>query len=625
MKKKVALVFGITFNFTFALANTLIGLKKYNNKFWNDIIIYHDGINKKDMEDINKILPCIFIKFSDEYSFNNIPKEAREKYSEACFYRYACFNLLKNYKSVIWNDVDILIQNSIKDLLKYGKKSGFAATKAIYPFMVENNFYELIDNYNMFVPMYNSGIIVLHDNLKNYENAFKWLIDKTVEYSNLLRWPDQGIINLFLQEFNIIVDEIDIDKYCCHPTLLNKSKSAAIIHAYGDQKFWTSFEYKREYPEWNENNSLWLKINKNDNQKKPLVSCIMSTYNRFDYLNESVESILNQTYQNFELIVVLEKCENQSKIEKILKNYNDSRIIIIKNLEKLGFAASLNIAINYSNGKYIARMDDDDISLPERFEKQVRFMENNPKIGISGTMAEIFMNGTGLIKIETDPEVLKIITLYKTPFCHPSVIFRKELLDKFNLRYNPDYFTEDYELWSRAIKFFDISNIEEVLLKYRVNQQSLTNGQKNEIKIHTSHKRIMSNQFNEYLKLNVSENELELFQGRKEIMYGRFNTKSIIRMKNNLFKKIIKYNKKTKFYDEKKLIQALNIDLTNNGIIFIMKKNIKRIFYPIYSYIITKIVNSVLIRLDENNAYILKRIDQLDSRLKQIENKRNKL
>lgn len=627
MKKEVALVFGITSNYTFALANTLLGLKKHNKKFWNDIIIYHDGIEDKEIRGIKKILPCKFIKFSDEYDFSNVPYEAREKYSDACFYRYACFDLLKKYKTVIWNDVDILIQKDIKGLLKYAENSGFAATQAMYPFMVENNFYTLIDKYKMFIPMYNSGIIVLRDNLPNYEKAFEWCIGKTIEYSNVLRWPDQGIINLYLQEFEVIVDEIDIDEYCCHPTMYDKAKNAAIIHAYGEQKFWNSIEYKKHYPEWVENNKKWIKITEEyKDHKTPLVSCIMSTYNRFDYLEEAVDSILNQTYKNIELIVVLEKSENQDLIEKILKSYNDDRIVIIKNSNRIGFPASLNIAMEISKGKYIARMDDDDISLPERFEKQVNFMEENPEIGISGTMAEIFMNGSGIIDVETDPEILKIVSLSRTPFCHPSVIFRKEYFNKFNLRYDTNYFTEDYELWSRAIQFFPISNIKEVLLKYRANEQGLTNGQKNEMEIHNSHKKVMRNQFQKYLELDLSDNELEVFQGRKNIMYGRSNIQAINDLKTKLFSKIIKNNSRIKFYNEKKLKIVLNVEHGNKrGFSFIIKKIIKRVFYPIYSRALDKILNSILLRTNDTNAYIFQRIGDIDLRLKNIESKNRKI
>ena len=91
----------------------------------------------------------------------------------------------------------------------------------------------------------------------------------------------------------------------------------------------------------------------------------------------------------------------------------------------------------------------------------------------------------------------KIITLFRTPFVHPTVMMNKELLDKYNLRYDANYFTEDYELWSRAVACFPVSNINEILLKYRSSKVALTSG-KNELKIHDSHKRIVDYQLKKY-------------------------------------------------------------------------------------------------------------------------------
>ena len=218
-KKKVALVFGITTNHLFALANTLIGLLKHNDKFWDDIIVYYDKLKKRDIDNINKITNCKFIQYSKKDYLNKISEEAIKKYSEACFYRYECFNLLNEYETVIWNDVDILIKGDISGLLNYGNKSGLALTENTSGFNNEANFVKLIMDYNMFVPLYNSGIIVLKDSLPNYDKMHDWCVNKTAQYSEYLRWPDQGIINILIQEFNIPIEKIDINKYCCHPSL----------------------------------------------------------------------------------------------------------------------------------------------------------------------------------------------------------------------------------------------------------------------------------------------------------------------------------------------------------------------------------------------------------------------
>lgn len=599
-KQNVALVFGITSNYVFALANTLIGLVKHNNKFWNDIIIYYDSIKPEEMENINKITECTFVNFSDVKFLNKVSKELLDKYSEACFYRYECFNLLNKYKTVIWNDVDILIQGDISGLLEYGKESGFAATLNTLGLNIEANFNKLILDYNMFAPLYNSGILVLTDSLPNYEKMCDWCVTATKTYSEFLRWPDQGIINLMLQEFNIVVDQIDINKYCCHPSHDQYIKHAAIIHAYGDNKFWTDPSYQEKFPEWVENDTEWKEryvssksIEKKDTSNCPLVSCIMSTYNRYEYLGESVRSILDQTYINIELIVVLEKCENQSKIEKLLKGIKDKRIVVICNTERLGFAASLNVGIEAAQGKYIARMDDDDISLPTRFEKQVEYMESHPEVGICGTNAKFFGNETAVIGVETDPEVLKVITLYRTPFIHPTIMMRKDLIDKYNLRYDPSYFTEDYELWSRAIQYFPIANIDEILLNYRASNNNLTSGN-NETKIHASHKKIMANQLNNYLKMVVTDNELETLQGRKNVLSNCYNYEETIKIKLHLCSKIIDANKTQKFYDEKILLEQLQgSQYETPPKQSCIKKVIKFIGRPLYRRLMDRVDNRI--------------------------------
>ncbi|MBQ6840660.1 MAG: glycosyltransferase [Bacilli bacterium] len=619
-KKNVALVFGITSNYVFALANTLIGLVKHNKKFWDDIIVYYDTMNDNDKENLNSITKCTFIKFSEKEYLKTIPQETLMKYSEACFYRYECFNLLKEYKNVIWNDVDILIKDDISGLLDYAQETGFAATVSSTGFNNEANFFKLIMEYNMYAPLYNSGILVLNEKLKRYEEMCDWCINKTVEYSSILRWPDQGILNLLIQEFDIKVDLIDINKYCCHPSLDAFIPTASIIHAYGDAKFWSDINLNKKFPEWEENNSRWLALSKEKAIKlkeEPLVSCIMSTYNRYDHLKESVDSILNQTYKNIELIVVLEKCENQLKIEKILKEYNDARIKIIKNKEKLGFPLSLNVGIDAAKGKYLARMDDDDISLPERFIKQVKFLEENPDVGICGTNAVFFGKYNSEIGVKTNAEELKVITLYRTPFIHPTVMMNADLINKYNLRYDKDYFTEDYELWSRAVSCFKFANINEILLKYRCGDDNLTSGS-NETKIHTSHKRIMKNQFKKYLDLDLNENEIEILQGRKNNFEVCFNFDESIKLKKTVSEKIIEANKKKEFYDPQMLEDVFYVSQFNDAYYktSIIKKVVKTMIRPVYGRLMAKVDHRIMQSSNSIRGELNYRIEKLEKELK---------
>ena len=549
-KKNVALVFGITEEYGFALANTLIGLKKHNKKFWDDIIIYHDGLPNYIQNSIKKIIDVIFIDLSTKDSFKNIDKidaSVIKKYSVATFYRYECFNLLKDYHQVIWNDVDILIQGDISGLLDYGKKTGVAFSSALSSFVMASSLKKLLTEYNMFAPLWNVGIMVLTDNLKDYEKKYNWCIEATCRYGEKLLWPDLAVLNLMLQEFDIEPENIDKNKYVCLP-LSENARDAIILHAYGDKKFWNYLKYLRGYPEWMENATEWSKIFYSDAKNDtPLVSCIMSCYERYDYLDESIASLLAQSYSNFEIIVVLEKSSVQKRIEKKLKEYKDDRIVIIKNEKKLGFPASLNVGINKAKGKYIARMDDDDISMPCRFEEQVRLLEKEAKYGIVGSDMMVFGREDSYAPTFRSSSYLKASTLVESPFKHPTVMMRKELLDKYDLRYDPDYYTEDYELWSRLIYLTEGTNISRPLVYYRSHSEQATGTNSNEEKIHTSHKRVMFNQFKKHLGLELTDNELEVLQTRKwfDTIYDFSGIKSL---RNDTIKKIIEANDVKKVY-----------------------------------------------------------------------------
>ncbi len=618
MKKRCALVFGITNNYMFALANTLIGLKKNNSVFWDDIIVYIDEISEQQKNSINKILKVNFLEINFD-SYNNLNTKAIQKYSVAAFYRYECFKLLDDYETVIWNDVDILIKGDISGLQNYGNESGFAATRTMGNFNIEANFKKLILKYNMFDKLYNSGIMVLKDNLKDYKKMFNWCIQKTNEYLKILNWPDQGIINLLIQEFNINVDLIDIDKYCCHPSQLDKLKQASIVHAYGDEKFWNNSKLRNMFPKWQENELEWQSIlSFNNEASNPLVSCVMSTYERYDYLQESVDSILDQTYRNLELIVVLEYCKNQAIIEKMLKKLNDSRIKIIKNTKRIGFAESLNIGIKAAKGKYIARMDDDDISHPTRFERQVEFLENHEDVGICGTSGDFFGKYQGNIPVKTDPETLKVITLFKTPFIHPTVMMRKDMIEYYNLYYDKNYFTEDYELWSRAVNCFKISNIDCSLLDYRCSDTNSTAGQ-NEIKIHDSHKAVMKKQLKKYLNLDLTNNEIETIQLRKDIITNSVNQKEIICLRKVVLKKIINANNITNYCDKKVLEKILQGEFAYNNI------NIKRILKHIIKKIISPFYSRLMFQIDKKIAHSEQKMKAYcDSCLNELQDKKGK-
>lgn len=197
----------------------------------------------------------------------------------------------------------------------------------------------------------------------------------------------------------------------------------------------------------------------------PKISVLMPTYNAEKYIKEAIDSILAQTFKDFEFIIVNDGSTDNTA--KIVKDYTDPRIGFIDNPENQGLVAVLNQGLDLCRGKYVARMDSDDISHPTRFEAQVNFMDKNKKVGVLGTWFHIF--GGGIDRIEEKPICANLADMVQTsPVGHPTAMFRKSVFNKYGLRYDPKYkHAEDYELWQRVIKYTRIGNLQEVLLDYR--------------------------------------------------------------------------------------------------------------------------------------------------------------
>lgn len=209
----------------------------------------------------------------------------------------------------------------------------------------------------------------------------------------------------------------------------------------------------------------------------PNVSVIMSVHNNEQFLKAAVESILNQTYKDFEFIITND-CSTDSSLE-ILRDLSkkDKRIILIENNENLGLTASLNNMINLSKGKFIARMDGDDIAFPYRIEKQLNVFENNTDIGIVFTDEELIdKDGNKVCDSWKPKQVHKILEIlpYHCEITHPSVMIKKSILMKHGL-YNTAYRTgQDKELWLRLLENkVNFYYLKEKLLSYRINPQSV--------------------------------------------------------------------------------------------------------------------------------------------------------
>lgn len=205
----------------------------------------------------------------------------------------------------------------------------------------------------------------------------------------------------------------------------------------------------------------------------PEVSVIMPVYNCANYVAEAIQSILNQTFGDFELIIIDDQSTDQTR--EVVTSFDDPRIRLIIKPKNSGYSTSLNMGLELARGRFIARMDGDDISASERFKKQVCFLNQNPQIALCGTWYEI-ISTKEKITYPTNHEAIKVALLDYCVIGHPTVMFRKSFLDANDLKYNTDFEpAEDYELWSRIIAFGEVANIPEVLLQYRKHENQVSN------------------------------------------------------------------------------------------------------------------------------------------------------
>lgn len=209
----------------------------------------------------------------------------------------------------------------------------------------------------------------------------------------------------------------------------------------------------------------------------PLISVIMSVYNGETYLAEAVESVINQTFANFELIVIND-CSSDSTGSILAElSSKDSRIKVHTNEVNLRLPASLNKAISLCQGKYVARMDADDICLPDRLEKQYQFMEEHPDVALSSCRFMTVKNGvyaSGGAGGRCDNDALRAMLLVANPILHPGVIAKAEVMKQ--LCYDETLTcTEDLELWTRIVMAnLKIQILPECLMIYRLHDKQIT-------------------------------------------------------------------------------------------------------------------------------------------------------
>lgn len=206
----------------------------------------------------------------------------------------------------------------------------------------------------------------------------------------------------------------------------------------------------------------------------PLVSILMPVYKTAPYLREAMGSMLSQTFTDFELIV-LDDC-SPDDAEAILDTYSDSRIVRYRGEKNEGLSNVLNVGIGLARGKYIARMDSDDISLPNRLQVQVDYLETHPEIDLVSVGMQLFGAKEDIWIREQNPEKVKINALFHSPILHASSVWCKDSFEKQGLRFRQEMVpAEDYDLWARAlVNGLKLVNLPDVLYQYRMHPSQAT-------------------------------------------------------------------------------------------------------------------------------------------------------
>ncbi|MDO7135393.1 glycosyltransferase family 2 protein [Algibacter lectus] len=291
---------------------------------------------------------------------------------------------------------------------------------------------------------------------------------------------------------------------------------------------------------------------------KPLITVLIPTYNCDQYVKQAVQSILEQTYTNFECIII-DDCSTDGTVD-IIKTFNDPRINLIVKPKNSGYTNSLNFGLTIAKGKYIARMDGDDISLSNRFEKQVYVLEQNDDMVVCGSIFRIIDTET-IIQAPEYQEQIKTGLLKDSCIGHPTAMIKLSVLQQHNINYNKAYEpAEDYDLWVRLSQVGQLHNIQEVLFLYRVhdNQVSIT---KKEIQ----RKSASLSRFNMLSQLDFDYSELEKQAYIKQFSFTeRLNFKELKAL-INLNSKALKANS-SGFFDPKKfktIIQTFQAEAIN--------------------------------------------------------------
>lgn len=257
------------------------------------------------------------------------------------------------------------------------------------------------------------------------------------------------------------------------------------------------------------------------------LAVLLPAYNAAAYLNESIDSVLNQTFVNFDLYVY-DDCSTDNT-EEIISEYKDFRLFYRKNKENFGIAKTLNIGLEelLPHYEYIARMDADDWAYPERFQKQLDFLGKNQEVVLCGTqgywLKDINQNPVSGWKYPVNNEYIKCYLLFAASFHHQSIVLQSKFFIKTNLRYDETIATcEDWDLWTRVVKEGKVANLREFLVRCRILPFSNHHSPLNKKRHYEERSKIISNYWSEFNGALSPEEVYEYYYGDKIISKSDF-------------------------------------------------------------------------------------------------------
>ena len=287
----------------------------------------------------------------------------------------------------------------------------------------------------------------------------------------------------------------------------------------------------------------------------PRITVLMSVYNGEKHLSEAIDSILQQTFTDFEFLIIDDGSLDNTRA--ILQRYSkkDGRIRVVRNDKNLGLTKSLNLGIDLAKGEYIARMDADDISLPTRFARQVAFMDTHPKVGVVGSYTlKQYKENSRIAKNPCTHEMIHAGLLTGPKIFHPTAFIRAAILRRHHIYYTNEFtYAQDFDLWVKIAKHADLANIPEVLCHQRIHENSISNSNRQEQDYFAA--RIRQTQLEEILGTTISSTEYHFFEEiiRKTRKPNRESLEKCIYIVNQ----ILKNNMTMKIYDNNSLNTVL--------------------------------------------------------------------